>query len=95
MNDPRNVLGLTAMFATFSSFFLVCYCANDVILCSRNLITTCFRYELFETDVDFQKSIVLVMARAGKPIAFTAGKMVRLSMELFAQVYVSNHTTYY
>lgn len=66
--------------------FLFCYRGNEVMVHSYDLIDAIFQSNWTALNVKTQKSLLLMMTRAYRPIRMTAGKFVFLSLEAFMSV---------
>ncbi|KRT78370.1 hypothetical protein AMK59_7488 [Oryctes borbonicus] len=69
--------------------FLYCYWGNEVRLESEEIANACWQVDFVGIDVQFQKSLVLMIRRCQKPIVLTAGKFTKLSLETYVWVRLS------
>lgn len=63
-----------------------CVCGNEVLLHSLAISQTVFETDWIIADDSIQKSFLLMMVRAQRPIELTAAKFVILSLETFMTV---------
>ncbi|KAF5298574.1 hypothetical protein FQR65_LT09668 [Abscondita terminalis] len=65
---------------------IYCYLGHEVIVESQNIADACFQEENFETDLQFQKGLILIMRRSQVAITPTIGKLKPLSLITFVGV---------
>uniref|UniRef100_A0A0C9QGX1 Or46a_0 protein n=1 Tax=Fopius arisanus TaxID=64838 RepID=A0A0C9QGX1_9HYME len=66
--------------------FVICDAANDVTVRSENMSEGIYRMDWTCLSIASQKSLVLIMARTLKPIRYTSGHVVNLSLVSFGSV---------
>nr|AVH87275.1 odorant receptor 34 [Holotrichia parallela] len=66
--------------------FVYCYHGNEVMLYSLSVIDAVFESNWVMVNIKCQKSLLLLMLRASRPIKMTAGKFVYLSLESFMSI---------
>ncbi|GBP53243.1 Odorant receptor 94b [Eumeta japonica] len=72
--------------------FLYCYFGNEVTVESNCLIESIYNMDWLSTPVGFQKSLVLVMERAKRPLRPVAGGIIPLSLGTFITVLKSSYS---
>lgn len=65
---------------------MYCYWGNQVRLESEKVAIACSQVDFVGTDVQFQKSLCLIIRRCQKPIVLTAGKFTTLSLQTYVWV---------
>lgn len=88
--DASILQSYLELFLLCTLLFFLCYWATELTLAGFSIAHAVYSLDFIETDLKFQKSLLLIMIRSHKPVRVTVGRFVHLSVEIF--VWVSNHT---
>lgn len=65
---------------------MYCFFADEVTVQSVKVIDSAMEIDWVGAPLSAQKALILVMARAYRPIHITAGKFIDLSLQMFMSV---------
>ncbi|GJQ66208.1 hypothetical protein Trydic_g4266 [Trypoxylus dichotomus] len=79
--DSTNIIGLCGYSAiVFAQMSVYHWLGNEIIYKSNKITEACYLSNWYELDVTSQKSIILLMERAKRPLAVTLYKLVVVSL---------------
>ncbi|BFF98409.1 odorant receptor 2a-like [Drosophila madeirensis] len=70
----------------FCQIFLYCWFGNEVFEQSKTLTTTAFGCNWHELDAEFKRTLLIFMINADRPLLFTAGGFMGLTLTSFANI---------
>ncbi|KAF5272415.1 hypothetical protein FQA39_LY07883 [Lamprigera yunnana] len=71
---------LSEMLLLLIAVYIVCYYCTLVMIQSEQIANSCYELEIVGGDIRFQKALLMIIQRSQKPIVFTAGKFVPLTV---------------
>ncbi|XP_063978285.1 odorant receptor 46a-like [Diachasmimorpha longicaudata] len=74
--------------------FIFCDAANDVTIRSETMAEGIYKMDWTSLSVNSQKSLVLIMARTLRPIRYTSGHVVSLSLVSFSSLLKMSYSVY-
>ncbi|CAD0195029.1 unnamed protein product [Chrysodeixis includens] len=77
-----------------TELFLYCYYGNEVTDESNRVSESIYSMEWRRAGLSFQRSLVLVMERAKRPLRPAAGLVIPLSLDTFVKIIKSSYTFY-
>ncbi|CAB3241325.1 unnamed protein product [Arctia plantaginis] len=77
-----------------TELFLYCYYGNEVSDESDHVCESIYSMQWLGTPVSFQRSLLVVMERAKRPLRPAAGLVVPLSLDTFVKIIKSSYTFY-
>nr|AQN78453.1 olfactory receptor 51 [Meteorus pulchricornis] len=82
------------LFVMTSEIFMICYSANQVTLEFADLSVAMYNTNWFVLSIPAKRYIVIMMTRTLRPIIFTSGHLVTLSLESFKSLMKVTYSIY-
>ncbi|XP_032676599.1 odorant receptor 22c-like [Odontomachus brunneus] len=73
----------------FIQIFIYCWAGNEVILKSTGLSEEVYKIDWMLMTISERKDLLMIMKRSTRPIRFTSGFLVTLSLESYSNVSMS------
>ncbi|KAM3956753.1 odorant receptor Or1-like [Aphomia sociella] len=77
-----------------AELFLYCYFGNEVTVESDRMVESMYATQWLGTPVRFQRSLLIMMERAKRPLRPVAGRIVPLSLDTYVTIIKSSYTFY-
>nr|WGO81768.1 olfactory receptor 93 [Microplitis mediator] len=85
---------ITFLCGTTLQIFMLCMAAHQVTLEFADLSNSTYNTDWYDLDIKTRKSIIIIVSQALKPVIFTSGYFVTLSLELFKNVIKLSYSIY-
>ncbi|XP_060529460.1 odorant receptor 4-like [Cylas formicarius] len=82
------------MAAMFFQLFVYCWFGNEVTLKCQELSNYIWECEWFATTTSFKKNLIFTMMRTKKPLYFTAGKFLPLTLPTFMSIIKTSYSIF-
>ncbi|EFA10779.1 odorant receptor 67c [Tribolium castaneum] len=91
-NASTNFNSSFIFFGWMESVFVICVCGQRLMDAFHSVGTTVYNSEWCDTDVDFQKGVILITIRAQKPVRIYAGPFSYVSHLLILTVFQTSYS---
>ncbi|XP_034949800.1 putative odorant receptor 19b [Chelonus insularis] len=91
MDFVGNLLFFLAM---AKQIFFQCYTVNQMIIEFSDITTTLYNTNWFQLSKNIQKSVIIILAKTAKPVVFSSGYFITLSLESFTKIIKFSYTIY-